>query len=1101
MPLRIERMTEEDYFRIGKEVKDGFVTESTYLPASLSASEIFGSSSYRSGEDRPVCIDHKRGFIHLCKPVVNFAIAQQDAELLRKLLGVDSEKMKAILNFDLCYDVSCGECIPIEEVSSVNDVLWGAEVLRKWIDEFDVELAIQEYLEKLMLDYKKAFKVSGEGQFKRASSGGYLAAGDWRFFPEREERYDGLAQYIGQEVFCTNTSRLSYLINLQGHKDRLYAMILEYIAVVPLGMRPDIENRHDQLSCAYADVISANKNLRMFMSGMFEPRAFVDKYRILSDRVYNLLVKPQAFRTTRKSIIEKLASKEGHIREKMLGTRVDYSGRSVITIDPFLSIRKVKIPRDMAPKLYRGHILSSMQNPNPSDWIGADKRDKCNTRLVNTGILDKVPVVIGRQPTLHKLSMRAFKAELTDERSVCINPLCVTGFNADFDGDQMWVRVPISDGAVEEVRELMRIERNIYYPKNGECSVMPRQEIIYGLNVCTRAGMQKGPSKGTYTDVGKLFDDLYMQRVKVSDTVTYDGYTDCAGRVAFAACLPTPVFQKMGVREVTSKSIGPYIDAMLEVSVEQAIDSIDTMVQLGFKISYLYPPTLNLLDEEDITYAEDMTAFHLSLREITDLYERGLEEAEAYDAAYDQQFMAVEERVKNTIYDRVGRESGFVRMAESGARGSKSNLIQMYGYKGRIQKSSRESFKAVIEHSYAEQLTPLEHFVTAYGGRQGLINKSLNTADTGYAMRKMWHAASPYVITCDDCGTTEGIEIKKSDIAMFATTKEEVDDIFCKIITGRYQAKTDVYITKSIAKALCQTQDTVVIRSVLTCKDPCCKKCYGEDLSTHQLAAVGLPVGFIAAHSIGEPGTQLSMDSFKKGGIASKCGVTSAFDKLSAYIECTKLYNNKNFGSYDPVAWASGPVREVYNADGSKTVRIKGSLGSKRLPADAVIRKEAVKGEGLCMERGDYDINELLQHTDVRTTQLYLLHTLYNIYKDECEISMKHFEVLVAAMTMHMVISTDRKDLYVGQYHDTIQMLSGSLDNTVYYTTIRGVKQVQPSRTHMLSRVIMESLKSGLASSLLLGLEDPLEYPLNQIMMGQSIYCGGMGRFLEERRI
>lgn len=1101
MPLKIERMTESDYLQMGKEVKDGFEADSAYLPAALNSPSIFGSVEYSPGEDRPVGIDHKRGYIHLCKPVVNFAIAQENASLLRKLLNSERALTEEVVNFRTCYDTNSGAYVPIDDIETAEGVLWGAEILRMWIDEFDIEAGVRECLVLAMDGYRKEVGGTGVGTFRRADSGGYLAAGDWRFFPDDMSTYEELARYIGRTVFRSRNSRLSYLINLQGHKDRLYSMIMEYVSVVPLGMRPDIANRHDQMSCAYDEIISANKNLRMVMSGMFDPHAFVQRYKALSDRVYNLLVTPQSFRASRKSVLAKLSTKQGHIRSKMLGKRVDYSGRSVITIDPYLSLRKVKLPKDMAPKLFRSHILSSMSSPNPSDWIGMDKRDKCNSKLVSSGIIDKVPVVIGRQPTLHKPSMRAFQAELTDERSIRINPLCVTGFNADFDGDQMWVRVPMSSGAVTEVKELMSIEQNIYYPKNGECSVMPRQEIIYGLNVCTRASLQKGTSQKSYSDYHVLFEDLFQQRIKVSDTVSLDGYTDCAGRVAFAACLPKSVLATLGVQEITSKTIAPYIEAMLELSIDRAIDGIDMMVLLGFKVGYLYPPTLNLLDDEDITYEDDMEAFHDSMREITELYERGLEEESAYDAAYDQNFMAVEDKVKSTIYERVGRESGFVRLAESGARGSKSNMVQMYGYKGRIQKSSRESFKAVIEHSYTEQLTPLEHFVSAYGSRQGLINKSLNTADTGYAMRKMWHATSPYIITSADCGTVEGIDIKKSDIAMFAETKDEVDDIFRKIITGRYQAGTNLYIDKKRAAELCNNNTVVTIRSVITCKDPCCKKCYGDDPSTHRLAATGLPIGLIAAQSIGEPGTQLSMDSFKKGGIASKGGVTSSFAKLDAYIECKDLAHNKNFGSYDPVAWASGEVHEAYNPDGSKTVTIGTSRVSKKLPAEALLRKEAVKGEGLCVARGDYDINELLQYTGVRAAQIYLLHTLYHIYKDECEISMKHFEVLAAAMTMHTVVSTDREDLRVGQFHDSIQMYSGSLDNTVYVTTMLGIKEVQPSRTHALSRIIMESVKSGLASSLLLGLDDPLLYPLNRIAMGQEIYCGGTGEFLDERKI
>ena len=304
-----------------------------------------------------------------------------------------------------------------------------------------------------------------------------------------------------------------------------------------------------------------------------------------------------------------------------------------------------------------------------------------------------------------------------------------------------------------------------------------------------------------------------------------------------------------------------------------------------------------------------------------------------------------------------------------------------------------------------------------------------------------------------------------------------------------------------MAKELSKKSSVVKIRSVITCKDPCCKKCYGDDPSTHRPAAIGLPIGFIAAQSIGEPGTQLSMDSFKKGGIASKSGVTSAFEKLEAYIECKDLSKNKNFGSYDPVAWESGEVHETYSPDGTKKVTIGDSKFSKRFPADAPLRKVAKKGEGLGIERGDYDMKELLMYTDVPTAQLYFIHTLYNIYKNEGEINMKHFEVLAAAMTVHMVVSTDRDDLYVGQYHDSIQMCKGSLTNTVSVPTMKGVKTIQPSRIHALSRVIMESIKMGLASSVLLGLTDPLEYPLNRIAMGQEIYCGGTGEFLDERRM
>ena len=221
---------------------------------------------------------------------------------------------------------------------------------------------------------------------------------------------------------------------------------------------------------------------------------------------------------------------------------------------------------------------------------------------------------------------------------------------------------------------------------------------------------------------------------------------------------------------------------------------------------------------------------------------------------------------------------------------------------------------------------------------------------------------------------------------------------------------------------------------------------------------------------------------------------------LLSYIECSNLSKNQ-YGSYDPVAWESGEIHELQHSNGTKTVTIEGAPGKISLPSDALLRKVAVKGEGLCAERGDYDIRELSQYAGVPTAQIYLMHTLYHIYKDETEINMKHFEVLVAAMTMYMVVTTDRKDLKVGQYHDSVQLHKGSLDKTVFVPVIKGVKTVPTSRTQVISRILMEEVKDGLSASVLLGLEDPLEYPLTRIAMGQIIECGGTGEFLEERKI
>lgn len=1099
MPLQFTRMTAEDYAAIGHEVTIGCDGGSTALTEVLSSSEIFGGIENKTPMQRSVASDHRRGYIRLARPVLNTAIAGRSGDVLSKILGVDTQRATGVLQFEIAYLPESKEYVPTKQLVAGDKFLCGAEIFKLWIDTFDIDKAIRDILDTVLQSHYKG--STRKGVFERCESEGYLAAGDWRFIPADDSAYEGLHLHVADDYFTTSNSRLSFLLNLQDSKDRLYATILDYITVIPMGMRPRIDEGVDPLTAAYAEVLAENANLRMVDMMPVDPKMTIAWYKNLSLRVQNLLVEHRADKSTRKAIIEKLAGKPGHIRAKMLGKRVDYSGRSVITIDPFLSIRKIRLPKDMVPKLYQHHLLQGMSNPTPADWTGEGNASKCLRRIQDTGILEKVPVVIGRQPTLHKASMRAFHPEITDERSIRLNPLCVTGFNADFDGDTMWSRVPISEEAIQEVNDLMLISQNLYYAKNGECSIMPRQEIIYGLNVCTRAALDRSRESHQYTNVEKLISDIYHQEVHITTPVSFEGQRDSAGRMAFLGCLPAALRKTMGVVEITSKNISNYVEAMLEYSIEAAIDGIDLLVRLGFQVGYIYPPSIDLLGGDNISYSAEMHQFHEAIRETADLYERGLEEECSYNEAYEREFRKVEERVKATIYSQVGSESGLSRLAQSGARGSQSNLVQIFAYKGRIQRSDRESFKAVIEHSYMENLTPLEHFVTAYGGRQGLINKNLNTADTGYATRKMWHTTSPFVITTRDCGSTTGLVVRKSDIAMFYSKALDVDDVFRKVITGRYQAETNMYITKEIAAELCKSGDTATIRSVLTCKKPCCKMCYGDDLSTRKLAAQGLPIGFISAQSIGEPGTQLSMDSFKKGGLATGRGITSAFAKLDAYINCRNLSTINNFPSYDPIAWHTGEVQETSNTDGTKVVRIVGSRQSKRFPESTLVCKQAIRGKGLCIERGDYDINELLRYTDVTTAQTYLLHTLYNIYRDECEISMKHFEVLVAAMTMHMIISTDRNDLYAGQYADSIQLLKGSTEGTVSRATLLGIGDVPLARPQPLSRILMEHVKSGLSSSVLLGLLDPLDYPLSQIAMGQQIAQGGLGKFSEERRL
>ena len=1010
--------------------------------------------------------DNKRGYMHLPCPVINEVIAGSKADLLGRILGLSPKVTEGLYSLDLVVDKISGALVPSNTVDSVTPYLWGADAFRYFIRKLDVQARVEEVL------YNSVFK-----KFKPVKSvGDYHIIGDWYASDKLDEAE---IQQTVIAYFTSNNTLLSYLFNLTD----LNACIMDNIVVIPIGMRPSIDRRPDAITAAYFDVFNAKISLSMFQASN-SVAAFKDAYKALQQAVNYLLCEQNPFKDTRRSIIDKLAGKTGHIRGRMLGKRIDYSGRSVITVDPNLSICDIKLPPSMIPKLFQHHVLSSLTNPVVKDVIGAHNRATTLAKIKEKHINEKVPVVIGRQPTLTKLSMQAYNWTESDTRSIVVNPLCVEAFNADFDGDQMYARVPNLPESVKDARELLFTTNNLFYPKNGAPKMVPRQEMIYGLYVCTRSTYTLGAPKCQAT-ADTIFPLIESQWVKVYDTVNTSAGPKIAGYYAVECCIFQPT--SFEIVEITSKTIRKYVEYLLSLPDRRTVFQvgIDKLVRLGFKVAELYPPPLMLFEECNLT--KEFDDFNKTVLDDSEWYYRGYDTEDAFTMSYNDVYEDFEKKVAPKLESSMHADNGFVTLKDSGARGSNGNLKQLFGYKGRVQKPSGDVFNTVVTHSYVEGLTPLEHFITAYGSRKGLIDKSLTTADTGYASRQMWHTTQPFYITCEDCGTTEGLLITKSDIRSLLNISDEntVRSVFASIIAGRYEATTNEYITDKMAEHYSTIHETMTIRSPIKCKHPCCAHCYGRDLSTRAKVCIGEPIGVNAAPNIGALGTQLSMDSFKKGGVASKGQVISSFMKLNMYIHLQPL--SHGYPAYDPVAWCSGNVIELPGRDGQKVVMIEGSKKKVTIPSAVLIKKVAVQGEGLCVERGDYDIHELLNYAGLDAAQKYLLYTLLSIYRDEEDINIKHFEVLVAAMTMHLIVATDRDDLKVGAYCDSVQLLSKSLTGTKYISVLKGIRSIPSLRPQPLSQISMEQIKSGLARSVLQGYEDPLLLPISRMLLGKSM--------------
>lgn len=1156
--LKLTSMNRKDYEEFSQITVGDVMRNAANSPRGLNSLDIFGEPATYVGPcgEKDCKRENIRGMIKLIKPVINQCKGGPNGDFLNKILGVNGTDFKKVIKFQLVLDVNANVLDTPANLAdySVSEVMCHGDILKKWIDEFDVDEAI-------VLELCTLLKSHGynEGDTFSKYSGDIHVIGDWYWNLVNPVDKDTLQERVYRRMSSILTqgkdSRISLLINMK-NKDALYGMLMDRIMVLPADIRPAMENLHDQFTLKYSEVLKQNYQLSMKISNQSLLKEYALSYATLVRSVNELIYKSSDADINTFSIQEKLSGKAGFIRDKMLGKRVDYSGRSVIIVNPDLALDECGIPEEMMPKLFRYHLMKSDVYPNVDKLKNMSDKEVAD-RLEKLGILRRVPVMLNRAPTLHRLSFLGFKVKRAKGKAIELNPLVCTGYNADFDGDAMAVHVPCCDEAVRETKELMLSTRNLFTPSSGKPTLVPRQEIIYGLNIASKTYGDKPKNKVQhFKDLDELCEAVLNHDIKVWDPAEVQGVgRDTAGRQVVKWCLPEGLFSM--VKEITEKSIDDYISALLPCGIVVYNKSIGRMVKVGFELAKLYAPTCNILvDIQDEFLKDPFKKFHENMKRATELHDLGFEDDESYQRKFDVEFKLVEREMENRIEEVLGEDNGYLQLVNSGARGSKDNLIQIYGYKGKIKKSSYQSFNAVIENSFTKQLNPLEHFISAYGARKGMIDKVQKTRATGYTGRLMFQAGSDVAIVTDDCGTLEGLRIRKADISHYVKSEDEmkkqgeVIKIFKNIITGRYVAKSDkmfsksamdsdkaklaslkeqakagsisvdepkafgrrikaqleiakelkrrdYYINEDMARQITDNFSSVKLRSPVVCKAQCCAKCYGEDLTIHGEAVEGLAVGFIAGQSIGEPGTQLTMRTFHTGGVAGKADVTSDFDRMQAFIEVSDISKK---GNYDPIAWGSGKVVTTEKPAGLK-VQIEGYKNYVTVPKSANIKSVAVKGEGLCEIEGDHNIKELLQYSGAESAQKYLLYSMYTTYLGKANVNFKHFEVLVSAMTLNAVIKSNRSDLRPGLAYSNAEIYSGPVDGVVFSTMIKSVKSLQTLKSDPLSTILMEQFGYGVARSVFLGLESNHEARMGRLMLGMlpNVGTGLNPNYIEER--
>jgi len=757
-----------------------------------------------------------------------------------------------------------------------------------------------------------------------------------------------------------------------------------------------------------------------------------------------------------------LKGKQGRFRQNLLGKRVDYSGRSVIVVGPQLKLHQCGLPKQMALELFKPFVMKRLVDLNHAQNIKSAKRMVERSRPQVWDVLEEVisehPVLLNRAPTLHRLGIQAFEPQLIEGKAIQIHPLVCSAFNADFDGDQMAVHLPLSAEAQAEARILMLSTNNILKPADGRPVTMPTQDMIIGIYFLTldREGyVGEGRSFGSTSEAIMAFDrkEIELQskiRLRLENVVPPLGYETpdgweagqsltletSLGRAIFNEALPADYAYVNG--EVGKKQLGPIVNDLAEryTKVEVAI-ALDALKDTGFYWATRSGVTISI--EDVVTPAEKpqiMAGFEEQAAKVQGQYERGLitdderrqELVEIWNAATNEVAQAMEATFEKT--------NPIYMIVNSGARGNMTQVRQIAGMRGLVANPKGEIIPRPIKANFREGLSVLEYFISTHGARKGLADTALRTADSGYLTRRLVDVSQDVIIREDDCGTERGLtkvigvrgddgRVRKDEyVETSAYARNLAVDVehpeTGEVLAGGGDDIGDVLITTFVEAGI----EEVKVRSVLTCdaKTGTCAKCYGRSLATGKLVDIGEAVGIIAAQSIGEPGTQLTMRTFHTGGVASADDITEGLPRV------VELFEARQPKGKAPISEAAGRVR-IDDTDKTRKIVVVPDDGSEEqgYPVSKRTRLLVEEGQhvvvGEQMTIGKADPQDVLRVLGPRKTQEHLVDQVQEVYRRQAvAIHDKHIEIIIRQMLRRItVIESGDSELLPGELVDRIR--------------------------------------------------------------------------------
>src|SRR3989344_261143 len=924
-------------------------------------------------------------------------------------------------------------------------------------------------------------------------------------------------------------------------------MFLSRIPVIPPGLRPMVPldgGRYatSDVNDLYRRVINRNNRLKKLLEINAPEVILRNEKRILQEAVDSLLdnsirhgssssgVGPAARRQL-KSLADNLKGKRGLFRQNLLGKRVDYSGRSVIVVGPELKLNQCGLPKHMALELFRPFVLSELIKRELAFNIrGAGRLIEDQIPEV-WAILEEVTrgkyVLLNRAPTLHRLGIQAFQPVLIEGNAIQLHPLVCTAFNADFDGDQMAVHVPLSEEAQAEARLIMAADKNILKPGNGEPVISAKLlDIVLGTYWMTRILVgEKGEDK-YYSNPNSAITAYEFGavglRAKISVLPTnteryksFEGklFETSVGRLLFNGILPQdyPFLN----HEMNRKKMSELVDDLIErYGIENIPPIMDKIKNFGFRYATYSGVTWGL---EDVKIPSGKKVIidrgRVAVNEVIGQYREGLLSEQERITKSVEIWQGIKSEVEKLIPATLGVNDSVYDITYSEARGSLGNLTQMAGMKGIIANVSGESLEFPILSCYKEGLTPLEYFITTHGSRKGLTDTALNTAKAGYLTRRLFDVAQDEIVAEDDCGTKEGTIIHKK-------TASGIEIPLSKNIKGRFLAadlddgkgtllfKRGHLITKKDAEIVDKTTvESVHVRSHLACKSikGLCVKCYGVDLGNNKPVELGEAVGTVAAQAIGEPGTQLTMRTFHAGGIASAGGdITAGLPRVEEIFEKRKPKVPAIISHLD------GIITEIKAVGHDKLIVVvpeAGEVKGKKLDNEytASVSRAVLVKTGQNVKKGDIltdgsvDLDELFRYAGREKTENYIIHAVSKLYELQgAAVSHKHIELIVRQMFARRKIKDAGDTRYtrgdiieVSDFTETnSEMKEAGLKEATADAVIMGITEVSLSRASFLSAASFQHTPRVLIQAAIRGAEDFLVGLKENVIIGRLIPAG-----------